>query len=126
VASLLSPLSPLWRRNQARWIYSQGAPSVYDGDLAFYSDEFKAFNHTAQIDTPKTPLWLLTGDYDYSASPSETKRVANEIPGAVFQAMLGFGHFPMTEDPQRLQQMYLGPILSQLRQQHSLGAFPVA
>jgi pimeloyl-ACP methyl ester carboxylesterase len=117
VASLLSPLSPLWRRNQARWIYSQGAPSVYDGDLAFYSDEFKAFNHTAQIDTKKTPLWLLTGDYDYSASPRETQRVANEIPGAVFQAMPGFGHFPMTEDPHRLIQTHLGPILSQLRQQ---------
>ena len=117
VASLLSPLSPLWRRNQARWIYSQGAPSVYDGDLAFYSDEFKAFNHTAQIDTEETPLWLLTGDYDYSASPSETQRVANEIPGSIFQAMPGFGHFPMTEDPHRLIQTHLGPILSQLRQQ---------
>jgi pimeloyl-ACP methyl ester carboxylesterase len=117
VASLLSPLSPLWRRNQARWIYSQGAPSVYDGDLAFYSDEFKAFNHTAQIDTRKTPLWLLTGDYDYSASPSETLRVANEIPGSIFQAMPGFGHFPMTEDPHRLVQTHLGPILSQLHQQ---------
>lgn len=115
VASLLSPLSPLWRRNQARWIYSQGAPSVYDGDLAFYSDEFRAVNHTAQIDTQKTPLWLLTGDYDYSASPSETQRVAREIPGSIFQAMPGFGHFPMTEDPERLVQMHLAPILSQLR-----------
>ena len=115
VASLLSPLSPLWRRNQARWIYSQGAPSVYDGDLAFYSDEFKAVNHTAHIDTQKTPLWLLTGDYDYSASPSETQRVAREIQGSIFQAMPGFGHFPMTVDPERLMQMHLAPILSQLR-----------
>jgi len=117
VASLLSPLSPLWRRNQARWIYSQSAPSVYDGDLAFYSDEFKASMHTANIDTHQTPLWLLTGDYDYSASPSETKRIADEIPGAVFQAMAGFGHFPMTEDPHRLIQDYLGPILNKISQQ---------
>jgi pimeloyl-ACP methyl ester carboxylesterase len=119
VASLLSPLSPLWRRNQARWIYSQGAPSVYDGDLAFYSDEFKATNHTANIDTSQTPLWLLTGDYDYSASPSETRRIACEIPGSIFQTMPGFGHFPMTEDPHRLMQMHLDPILSHLRKKLS-------
>ena len=114
VASLLSPHSPMWRRNLARWIYSQSAPSVYDGDLAFYSDEFRASNHTARIDTNKTPLWLLTGDYDYSASPSETARVAAEIPGCRFQTMHGFGHFPMTEDPHRLFQNYLADILREL------------
>ncbi len=114
VASLLSPHSPSWRRNLARWIYSQGAPSVYDGDLAFYSDEFRASKHTADINAHKTPLWLLTGDYDYSASPSETARVAAEIPGCKFQAMSGFGHFPMTEDPHRLFNAYLGPILNEV------------
>lgn len=114
VASLLSPHSPMWRRNLARWIYSQSAPSVYDGDLAFYSDEFRASNHTAGIDTNKTPLWLLTGDYDYSASPAETARVAAEIPGSRFQTMSGFGHFPMTEDPHRLFQEYLHDILREL------------
>jgi len=119
VSSLLSPFSPMWRRNQASWIYSQSAPSVYDGDLAFYSDEFKAINHTANIDINKTPLWLLTGDYDYSASPNDTQRVADEIPGCVFKTMPGFGHFPMTEDPDRLVQMHLAPILSQLHQQLS-------
>jgi pimeloyl-ACP methyl ester carboxylesterase len=114
VASLLSPHSPLWRRKLATWIYSQGAPSVYDGDLAFYSDEFRANEHTANIDTAVTPLWLLTGDYDYSASPTETKRVAAEIKGSVFKEMQGFGHFPMTEDPERLHQYYLKSIFSEI------------
>lgn len=114
VASLLSPHSPLWRRKLATWIYSQGAPSVYDGDLAFYSDEFRASDHTAKIDTSSTPLWLLTGDYDYSASPSETRRVAQEVKGSVFKEMKGFGHFPMTEDPERLYRLYLKDILSAL------------
>ena len=114
VASLLSPHSPLWRRKLATWIYSQGAPSVYDGDLAFYSDEFRASDHTATINTAATPLWLLTGDYDYSASPSETMRVAQEVKGSVFKEMKGFGHFPMTEDPERLYRLYLSDILSAL------------
>lgn len=114
VASLLSPHSPLWRRKLATWIYSQGAPSVYDGDLAFYSDTFRASEHTAKINTRVTPLWLLTGDYDYSASPDETRRVAKEIKGCVFKEMRGFGHFPMTEDPERLYRLYLGDVLSEL------------
>lgn len=114
VASLLSPNSPLERRNLARWIYSQSAPGVYDGDLQFYSDEFRASQHTPKINTSRTPLWLLTGDYDYSASPAETAKVAKEIPGSTFMEMKGFGHFPMTEDPRRLYDAYLRNILQSL------------
>ncbi len=102
VGALLSPTSPTSGRDQATWIYSQAAPSVYDGDLAFYSDEFNAHDHTARIDSARTPLWLLTGDYDYSATPADTVRVADEIPGAQFRALPGFGHFPMVENPDGL------------------------
>lgn len=116
VASLLSPQSPKVRRDYAKWIYSQGAPSVYDGDLAFYSDEFAASKHTNKINTAKTPLWLLTGDYDYSASPEETMKVVNEIPGARFIRLNGFGHFPMTEDPKRLYKEYLQEVLERCSQ----------
>lgn len=119
VASLLSPHSPIERRHLARWIYSQSAPGVYDGDLRFYSDEFRANAHTRQVDTSRTPLWLLTGDYDYSASPAETRKVAAEIPGAHFIEMSGFGHFPMTEDPHRLYEMYIKQILQSLGDQAS-------
>lgn len=115
VASLLSPHSPAWRRRVATWIYSQSAPSVYDGDLMFYSDEFHASRHTGSIDTNATPLWLLTGDYDYSASPDDTRKVSNEISGCHFLEMQGFGHFPMTEDPKRLYDLYLRKILTQIQ-----------
>lgn len=40
VRGLMSPSSPAEDRRRAAWIYSQGAPGIYDGDLAFYSDEF--------------------------------------------------------------------------------------
>lgn len=102
VGALLSPHSPASGCDHATWIYSQSAPSVYDGDLAFYSDEFDARQHTPAIDTRRTPLWLLTGDYDYSATPADTQRVAQAIAGAQFQEMAGLGHFPMVENPDRL------------------------
>lgn len=119
VGSLLSPTSPKQYRDYATWIYSQGAPAVYDGDLAFYSDDFDAGHHTGKIDALRTPLWLLTGDYDYSATPADTIKVASKIPGAVFAELKGFGHFPMVENPKGLMP-YLMPALSALKNSHAL------
>jgi pimeloyl-ACP methyl ester carboxylesterase len=114
VGSLLSPTSPKAGRDEAAWIYSQSAPGIYDGDLAFYSDDFNAHEHTARIDTARTKLWLLTGNYDYLATPEDGRRVAAEIPGAHFLELEGFGHFPMVENPQALLP-YLAQPLRDLR-----------
>ncbi len=43
----MSPLSPESDRRRAAWIYSQGAPGIYGGDLAFYSDEFDGAAHSS-------------------------------------------------------------------------------
>ena len=102
VQALLSPHSPASQRRRATWIYSQSAPGVYEGDLAFYSDEFDAADYVRDIDTQRTPLWLMTGDYDYSATPADTRKVADSVAGSRFLQLDGLGHFPMTEDPQRL------------------------
>ena len=102
VQALLSPASPAEWRRRATWIYSQGGPGVYEGDLAFYSDEFDAQDYVGRIDTRQTPLWLLTGEYDYSATPADGQRIADAVPGAVFRTMDGLGHFPMTENPAAL------------------------
>jgi len=115
VGALLSPTSPKAGRDQATWIYSQGAPGIYDGDLAFYSDDFDAHEHTAVIDNQRTPLYLLTGDYDYSATPADSQRIADEVHGASFSALPGFGHFPMVENPQGLLPFLKAP-LQALRQ----------
>jgi len=113
VGSLLSPTSPRAGRDEATWIYSQAAPGIYDGDLAYYSDDFNAHDHTAHIDTARTPLWLLTGNYDYSATPDDSRRVASEVPGARFTELPGFGHFPMVENADGLMP-YLGAPLADI------------
>lgn len=110
VGSLLAPQSEKSSRDQATWIYSQGAPSVYDGDLSFYSDDFDAHLVTSLINTLKTPLWLLTGNYDYSASPDETKKIAKEVNGSHFIELSGFGHFPMIENPSGLIPYLVEPL----------------
>ena len=110
VGSLLSPSSPRAGKDEATWIYSQAAPGIYDGDLAYYSDEFNAHDHTAHIDTALTPLWLLTGNYDYSATPEDSRRVAREVPGAKFIELPGFGHFPMVENAAGLLPFLIQPL----------------
>jgi pimeloyl-ACP methyl ester carboxylesterase len=60
-------------------------------------------------------VYLLTGDYDYSATPESTSRLAGLIPGAKVQIMSGLGHFPMMENPDAFRG-YLIPILKELSQ----------
>jgi pimeloyl-ACP methyl ester carboxylesterase len=117
VRGLMSPRSPAQKRRLACWIYSQGGFGVYHADLGFYSDEYDGLRVAPDIDTRRTPLYLLTGEYDYSATPASTERLAAAIPGARFMLMHGLGHFPMTENPDAFR-AYLVPVLASLRSRH--------
>lgn len=99
VRGLMSPFSPPEYRRRASWIYSQGAPGIYPGDLAFYSEEFDGEDVAGRIDTNETPVSLLCGSYDYSASPDHGERLKKLMPAAHLQVMPTLGHFPMCEDP---------------------------
>ncbi|AUX79369.1 alpha/beta fold hydrolase [Sinorhizobium fredii] len=99
VRGIMSPLSPQAERRRASWIYSQGAPGVYPGDLSFYSDEFDGAVVGPKIDAKRTPTVLLSGTYDYSATPADGEKLADLIPGSRHVVMDGLGHFPMCENP---------------------------
>jgi pimeloyl-ACP methyl ester carboxylesterase len=115
VYGLMSPLSPEEQRRRAWWYYSQGGHGVYEGDLHFYSEEWDANKLVSEFDVSQCPVYLLTGDYDYSATPESTERLAGLIPGAGVHIMLGLGHFPMTENPDAFRG-HLVPILNELSQ----------
>lgn len=114
VRGLMSPSSPLRHRRNAAWIYSQGGFQIYSGDLGFYSDEFDAAIDVRGLDGNRRPIHLLTGSYDYSATPADSKRVADLIPGAVFTEMEDLGHFPMIENPAAFLR-YIAPVLESVR-----------
>ena len=99
IRGLMSPTSPLAERRAASWIYTQGAPGVYRGDLAFYSDEFDGSLVGPRIDAARTPVALLSGVYDFSATPEDGAKLARHIPGALHLIMERLGHFPTTEHP---------------------------
>jgi hypothetical protein len=112
---LMSPLSPEAQRWETVWHYMQGGPGIFTGDLHFYQVEGDIRGRIGAIDTSVCPLYLLTGEYDYSASPKDTEAAAAKIKGAKFTVMKSLGHFPMSENPQACLG-YLRPVLDDIHE----------
>jgi len=112
---LTAPTAPEPYRRETEWVYSQGAPPVFKGDLYYYSiDHDMGDAELAAIDTSKCAVHLLTGEYDYTTPLAVSKAAADRIPGAYFSTMEGLGHFPMCEDPERFLACLL-PVLEKIR-----------
>ncbi|WP_439813617.1 alpha/beta fold hydrolase [Zavarzinia sp. CC-PAN008] len=114
VSGLIAPQAPPADRWETLWHYSQGGPGVFPGDLYYYFVDGDLRNGQVRgLDTDRCPLYLLTGEYDYSASPEQTEEVLAQVPGAKYQLMTGLGHFPMSENPEHFK-TYLKPILAEI------------
>lgn len=111
--SLCSPNAPDESVRETVWTYSQGAPPVFKGDLFYYSFEHDLRETAKDIDTSKCMLYVLSGDYDWSAYPEAAQELANKVPGASYTLMKGMGHFPMSEDPVNFKK-YLMPVLADI------------
>jgi pimeloyl-ACP methyl ester carboxylesterase len=106
----MSPLSPEKFRRETAWVYGQGGPQVFHGDLDYYLGEHDLTKTAAKIDTSKTQVHVISGDYDWSATPERSRALADAIPGATYTRMNGLGHFPMSEDPESFKK-YLRQLL---------------
>lgn len=112
--SIMAPMSPEPRRRETAWMYSQGAPPVFKGDLHYYFVEYDLREKAREIDTERIPVYLLTGQYDWSVNPEKTKELVAQVPGATFRPMEQMGHFPMSENPEAFKR-YLKPYLEEIR-----------
>ncbi|RJG02598.1 alpha/beta fold hydrolase [Noviherbaspirillum sedimenti] len=113
VSGLVGPLSPEAERWETLWHYMQGGPGIFKGDLYFYKQDGDIRGRVAEIDTSRCPLYLLTGEYDYSCTPEDTMDLVSRIKGADATIMKGLGHFPMSEDPETFLR-YLRPVLDNI------------
>jgi pimeloyl-ACP methyl ester carboxylesterase len=111
---LMSPASPEKYRRETAWCYSQGAPPVFRGDLYYYSIDHDLTQSAEKIDTARTPLYLLTGEYDWASTPEMSEELAKRIKGAKYTTMRGLGHFPMSEDPVHFRE-YIAPVLREIK-----------
>ena len=114
MSGLIAPQSPSETRWDTLWGYAQGGPGVFRGDLHFYRAEGDLRGKVDAIDTRRCPLYLLTGEYDFSCTPDDTRRTGAAINGAHVTVMKGVGHFPMSEHPARFR-TYLVPVLDEIR-----------
>ena len=114
VSGLVAPTAPAAERWETLWHYMQSGPGVFKGDLYFYTTaDGDIRDRLGQIDIKRCPLFLLTGEYDYSCTAEGTLAVA-ERTGAPATIMKGLGHFPMSEDPPKFND-YLLPVLEKIK-----------
>ncbi len=113
ISGLVAPQSPAQYRWETLWGYLQSGPGIFKGDLHFYREDSDFRDRAALIDTAVCPLYLLTGEYDFSCTPEDTLRTAAAIPGAKATIMRELGHFPMSENPARFHE-YLMPVLAEI------------
>lgn len=111
VSGLVAPQSPDESRWETLWHYYQSGPDVFRGDMHFYRTDSEYRGGTP--DTHGCPVYLMTGEYDYSCTPQLTRESAARIPGAEAIIMAGLGHFPMSENPVRFRE-YLLPVLDRI------------
>jgi pimeloyl-ACP methyl ester carboxylesterase len=114
VSGLIAPQSPVATRNETLWMYKQSGPGVFKGDLYFYRVDGDLRAKVGGIDTNTCPLYLLTGEYDFSCMPEDTKRTAEKIRGVEATVMREVGHFPMSENPLQFRR-YILPVLERIR-----------
>jgi len=113
VSGLIAPQSPAQYRHETLWQYMQSGPGIFKGDLYFYRIDGDLRGKLSGIDTRRCPLFLLTGEYDFSCTPEDTLRTAKAIPGAKVTVMEEVGHFPMSENPAQFRK-YLLPVLEEI------------
>ncbi len=113
---LTAPMSPEPYRRETAWVYSQGAPAVFKGDLYYYSVDHDVRETAKTIDTRRVSVDILNGEYDWSGTPALGEALANLIPGARYQTMPGLGHFPMSENPQGFLSV-IRPVLERIANQ---------
>lgn len=115
VSGMMAPHSPEESRWETLWHYMQSGPGVFKGDLYFYRVDGDLRDRVGGIDTSACPLYLLTGEYDFSCTPEDTMRTARQIAGAEVTIMEQLGHFPMSENPAQFRR-YILPVLQRIRE----------
>ncbi|PVH70071.1 alpha/beta-hydrolase [Cadophora sp. DSE1049] len=101
VYGMMCPTAPLKNRQLIWHLYSAQAYGIFHGDLDFYFGGWDGRSRVGKIDTKKCPVFMLTGEYDWSNTPAMAQATCDKIPGAKHKSMPELGHFPATENPDK-------------------------
>ncbi|KAL2061558.1 hypothetical protein VTL71DRAFT_6935 [Oculimacula yallundae] len=101
IYGMMCPTAPLVNRQLIWHLYSAQAYGIFHGDLDFYFGGWDGRSRVGKIDTKKCPVFMLTGEYDWSNTPAMAQATCDKIPGARHKSMPQLGHFPATENPEK-------------------------
>jgi len=118
---LMSPSSPEAFRKETSAVYASGWPPAFRGDLYYYLEDYDLTAEAGAIDTGRTPVHILTGEYDGSGTLELGRAAHAAIPGSTWTAMPGVGHFPMSENPDAFI-AHLMPVLESVHAHWLAGA----
>lgn len=101
--NLSSPAAPEDFRRELSWIYASNQRDTYPADCDYYYFDHDLNEDGHLIDTHRTPLTMLTGEYDLSmfVPGHDGAAIAEKIPGATHRVMKGLSHFAPSDDPVR-------------------------
>jgi pimeloyl-ACP methyl ester carboxylesterase len=117
---LMSPTSPEAFRKETAYVYAAGWPPAFRGDLWYYVVDYDLRGEAAHTDAHRTPVHILTGEYDGSGTLELGEAAHRAIPGSTWTAMPGVGHFPMSENPDAFIE-HLLPVLDAVEAQWRAG-----
>ena len=104
-------------RRETGWIYSQGGPGIFGGDLYYFSVDHNLMGKAHEIDTSKIGVHFLSGEYDPTAKgPAEA--LAAQIEGSTYDVVKGGSHFTMSDDYPRFRE-HLMPVLDRIYAKHA-------
>ena len=102
VLATTSPVAPEAYRHETYWIYRSNGPGVYAGDNDYFMTAHDLSIDGWRIDTTRTPLFVLAGEFDRtSLSPEDgAPAIPRYVEGAVYRVLPGLGHFAPSDDPE--------------------------
>jgi pimeloyl-ACP methyl ester carboxylesterase len=119
---ITSPVAPEACRRETGWVYSQGGPGVFAGDLYYYTyDHDLSGGRASKIDTSRVDVHFISGEYDPTSveGPLSMATLAAEIHGSTTAIVKGGSHFAMSDDYPRFRE-YLMPILDAIHTKYAL------
>ena len=107
VSTNISPHAPERERWATMWMFMSSGPGVFRGDLSFYTQDDSLVGRLGEIDARQRPIHFIVGAYDFTCTPEDARRTADQIPGATLSVMEEVGHFPMSEHPAEFRRFFI-------------------
>ncbi len=103
VDAVIPPVMSRWDRQINRMMQS-AHPRSMRNDLHFWGVDNTDDSRVGRIDASKVPIYMYSGEYDFTCPPAHVEASAKAIGEGVHYEMLeGFGHFPMSENYARFR-----------------------